>query len=89
MEYDFSLSILGVRGALRQAYKIDGNVIEDFFSILLVYPLAAVQMDEQTDLVPLPNNNNDNIEMGIENPMMQGEIAVIQHGDEHANVIHL
>ncbi|XP_001640076.2 glycine betaine transporter 1 [Nematostella vectensis] len=39
----------GIRLAVREKYAIVGNMVEDFFAVMLLYPLAAMQMDEQLD----------------------------------------
>ena len=35
---------------MREKYGIIGNLFEDFFAVLLIYPLAAVQMDEHMEI---------------------------------------
>ena len=50
---------LGIRNACREAYNISGNLYEDFFSCLLLYPMAAVQIDEQIALGVLPKDLQD------------------------------
>ena len=35
------------RGEIRELYDIEGNMIEDFFSFLVLYPLACMQVSEQ------------------------------------------
>ena len=37
----------GIRGSIRETQKLQGNMIEDFFCLMLVYPLAIVQVHEQ------------------------------------------
>ena len=49
-----------IRTGIREAQGINGNMVEDFFVVMLLYPLAAHQMEqqewkEQDD----PNNNRD------------------------------
>lgn len=34
----------GIRSSMREKYKIQGNMAEDFFAVLILYPLAALQM---------------------------------------------
>ena len=42
----FAIYGCGTRSAIREHFKIEeGNIFEDFFAVLLIYPLAAVQMD--------------------------------------------
>ena len=48
----------GVRTNIRAKYRINGNMVEDFFAVMLMYPLAAVQMEnhmEITDLMAAPD----------------------------------
>ena len=40
----------GIRANMREKYGIIGNLFEDFFAVLLIYPLAAVQMDEHMEI---------------------------------------
>ena len=44
----FAISITRVRLNVREKFKIDGNVFEDFFAALFFYPSVAVQLDEAT-----------------------------------------
>lgn len=44
----FAISITRVRLNVREKFKIDGNVFEDFFAALFFYPSVAVQLDEVT-----------------------------------------
>ncbi|KAK3749903.1 hypothetical protein QZH41_005813 [Actinostola sp. cb2023] len=48
----------GVRAHIREQYKIVGNLAEDMFAMMLVYPLAAVQMDEHLRTVKLWKKND-------------------------------
>ena len=50
---------VGIRIACREAYNINGNLYEDFFSFVLLYPLAAVQIDEQLALGFLPKASDN------------------------------
>ena len=36
-----------VRGTVREKYKLQGNILEDFFSFCLLYPCAVFQLHEQ------------------------------------------
>ena len=36
----------GLRSNMRDKFGINGNIFEDFFAVLLAYPLAAIQMEE-------------------------------------------
>lgn len=37
----------GVRTTIREKYDLEGNMVEDFFSFMLIYPLACMQVTEQ------------------------------------------
>ena len=41
----------GIRIQLRTEFQINGNMVEDWFAVFLLYPAAAVQMDEQMEAV--------------------------------------
>ena len=46
----FAIYGCGTRASIRERfYIVEGNIAEDFFSVLLLYPLAAVQMDEHME----------------------------------------
>ena len=38
-----------IRNAMREKYNINGNMIEDFFAVMLTYPFAAYQMEHHVD----------------------------------------
>lgn len=38
-----------IRNAMREKYNIYGNMVEDFFAVMLVYPFAATQMEHHAD----------------------------------------
>eukprot|EP00795_Rhopilema_esculentum_P014324 gene14324-5364_t len=57
----------GIRINIRDKYKIEGNMVEDFFAVLILYPLAAVQMWDQTEKGEVPYSNGDAIELGTRN----------------------
>ena len=40
----------GIRADMREKFGINGNMLEDFFAVLLSYPLAAVQMGEHMEI---------------------------------------
>lgn len=65
----FIVYCAGVRISVRENYKIDGNMVEDFFAVLILYPLAAVQMWHQVKYgkVPYAVNGGNEVEVGIEN----------------------
>ena len=46
----------GVRAEIREKFQIVGNLGEDMFSMMLTYPLAALQMDEQMKVNDYPGN---------------------------------
>ena len=48
-----------IRIGIREKYGINGNMVEDFFAVMLVYPFAAFQMDHHMSHPPL--------QQGIEN----------------------
>eukprot|EP00794_Sanderia_malayensis_P003750 gene3750-4272_t len=48
---------------LRSKYKIEGNMAEDFFAVLLLYPLACVQMYDQTKNGKMQYSCNNSIEL--------------------------
>lgn len=37
----------GNRGEIRELYGIEGNIVEDFFAFVLLYPLTCMQISEQ------------------------------------------
>jgi len=43
----------GVRAHIREKYEINGNLAEDMFAMMLMYPLAAVQMEDHMHVVEL------------------------------------
>ena len=53
----------GIRANMRAKYDIQGNMCEDFFVTMLMYPLVAVQMEEHLAIAVLINV--DDKEMGI------------------------
>ena len=56
----------GLRGDVRAKYDIEGDMVEDFFAMMLVYPLALMQMHEQVELGDLPEAKQQiEIEMGM------------------------
>lgn len=55
----------GLRGEIREEYDIEGNMIEDFFTMMLVYPIAISQMVTQMEKGETPDQKNHNgVEMG-------------------------
>ena len=38
-----------IRNAIREKYNINGNMVEDFFAVMLTYPFAAYQMEHHVD----------------------------------------
>ena len=43
----------GIRSNMRQKYNINGNLAEDFFALLFLYPLAVVQMADHMEFSQL------------------------------------
>ena len=52
----------GVRYALREKFGINGNMTEDFFAVLLLYPFAAYQMEIQAHEIK-DNDRNSSSEI--------------------------
>ncbi len=47
----------GMRIEMRQLYGINGNIVEDLFTFLFLYPCASVQLHQQLVNTPLSNQN--------------------------------
>ena len=62
----------GIRANMRDKYDIEGNMIEDFFAVMLVYPLAAVQMEHHVELSQVLERD---IEIGL--TVMNGDSEAI------------
>ena len=59
----------GIRIQIRTGFEINGNMIEDWFAVFLLYPAAAVQMDEHMEAVLNDEYNKKNdINMTITPP---------------------
>ena len=43
--FGFFAYATGVRNSIREKYEINGNVAEDFFAVMVLYPFAAYQME--------------------------------------------
>ena len=56
----------GIRSNMREKYAIHGNIFEDFFAMLLLYPLAAMQMDDHMEIAAALRTPPDE-EMGVSN----------------------
>lgn len=53
------------RAGIREKYGINGNMAEDFFAVMLLYPFAAYQMDHFMERPPYPPLNGAyNVEYG-------------------------
>jgi len=50
----------GIRSGLREKYHIGGNMIEDFFAVMLLYPFAATQMADHVMNSPVPGGEEPN-----------------------------
>eukprot|EP00794_Sanderia_malayensis_P003779 gene3779-4302_t len=70
--------VTGMRINARSKYDIDGNMVEDFFAVMLLYPLATVQLLHQVKHGVLPAYNNERVnEVGIDNVATNGtELSV-------------
>ena len=51
----FFAIVCGLRGDIRTKYDIEGDMVEDFFAFMLVYPLAITQLHEQVVLWRINN----------------------------------
>lgn len=49
----------GIRLTIRDKFAINGNMAEDFFAVLLLYPFAAVQLDDHMTHATLPDEDAD------------------------------
>lgn len=38
-----------IRYYIREKYKINGNIVEDFFAVMVLYPFAAFQMEHHLE----------------------------------------
>ena len=61
----------GIRANMREKYGINGTMFEDFFAVLLMYPLAAVQMDEHMETKAMLKNGD--VELGKGNESCVGK----------------
>ena len=68
-----------IRLGIREKYGINGNMVEDFFAVMLLYPFAAYQMEHyMTSPTFPPLDDTDNIEydsekgMGYQNKAVDG-----------------
>ena len=52
----------GIRYALREKFEINGNMCEDFFAMLLLYPFAAYQMEVQAKEVKNIRDSNSEVQ---------------------------
>ena len=48
----------GIRLGIRERYGINGNMVEDFFAVMLLYPFAAYQMDQHMSNPPMSLEEN-------------------------------
>jgi len=73
---------------VREKFEIDGNMAEDFFSVLLLYPLATVQMEDQTFNGRLPYKNglirsrDDMNDDDIESGSSESESNTVSNDDD-------
>ena len=52
----FFAYVTAIRYSMREKYAIHGNIVEDFFAVMLVYPFAAYQMEHHMDNVAHQSN---------------------------------
>ena len=52
----------GLRANIREKYAIPGNMCEDFFAVMLLYPLATVQMEEHVKIAWLAEGGHEETE---------------------------
>ena len=52
----------GIRYALREKFGINGNMSEDFFAVLLLYPFAAYQMEVQANEIRNIHDSKSDVE---------------------------
>ena len=52
----------GLRANIREKYAIPGNMCEDFFAVMLLYPLASVQMEEHVKIAWLAEGGHEETE---------------------------
>ncbi|KXJ09629.1 hypothetical protein AC249_AIPGENE2227 [Exaiptasia diaphana] len=78
----------GVRAEIREKFHIVGNLGEDMFAMMLTYPLAALQMEEQMNVEGYPGNGMKN-EAGKTNMALDAmEKNEIAKSDEANHGIH-
>ena len=51
----------GIRANIREKYGINGNMFEDFFAVMLLYPLAAVQMEEHVEVAKMLHDSDEEV----------------------------
>ena len=56
-----------IRFEMRDKFRISGNMTEDFFAVLLLYPCVAVQMYEHITKTELLKDNDDKNSSNVEN----------------------
>ena len=81
----------GIRANMRAKYDINGNMFEDFFAVLLMYPLAAVQMEEHMEIAAMVQNGD--AELGVSNDCrvtrsMENFQVKKEHEDGFAMEVH-
>ncbi len=63
----FAIMGTGVRSSIREKFQMEeGNMAEDFFAILIMYPMAAVQMDEHMEHADAEDYRKKNDDYGYE-----------------------
>ena len=53
-----------IRNAVREKYNIYGNMVEDFFAVMITYPFAATQMEDHVDHMELIDLSATGLENG-------------------------
>ena len=69
-----------IRNAIREKYNIYGNMVEDFFAVMIIYPFAAAQMENHVDHMEINNLS----EAGLENGAAKQDICM---SEVHINTL--
>ena len=73
--FGYYVFITSIRTKVRKAYKIDGNIVQDFLVVTLLHPFAVLQMEAQ---VLYPYEENDAIENAADVNNVQNNAPEIQ-----------
>lgn len=71
----------GVRGSVREEQQLQGNMVEDFFALCLLYPLAITQIWEQIEHGREQRQPGRDIELGQRN--LSNEAVDNMPNDQH------